>query len=435
MAISNELGIVTERLAFDPWGKRRYPNGLPDPNDSIIGLTTDRGFTLHEHLDEVGVIHMNGRIYDPLIGRFTSADPIIQAPGNLQNYNRYSYVMNNPLNLTDPSGFSFWTRLMRLGDRISSVGISLGSTRIYNASVNFLQGSGGYQLKSAALSFVSAFCYAGASACNAGLQYGLARGYGASESNAFKTGLIAGATTGGFTAAGGVGASDSLGRYAAHAAVGCASSVANGGGCGPGAAAALFGKFATNATAGWGVGVAQGAAAMVAGGVGSVIAGGKFENGAMTAAYGYLFNQLGNERTGSYKLEPVPDTPEMRAAYDRLQSLANTAAANVDATCGWRCNLPWIRGTLIHTEFEALVTNLGSTSGFTPEVSYKDGFRVDRGMLGSSRADVIYGPLAAPAAAYDLKTGWSYMSVGQAKSYGANLPFGTPFAIIRPIGR
>ena len=85
---------------------------MPDTNDSIIGLTTDRGFTLHEHLDEMGVIHMNGRIYDPLIGRFMSADPIIQAPGNLQNYNRYSYVMNNPLNLTDPSGFSFWTRLM-----------------------------------------------------------------------------------------------------------------------------------------------------------------------------------------------------------------------------------------------------------------------------------------------------------------------------------
>ena len=259
----------------------------------------------------MGVIHMNGRIYDPLIGRFMSADPIIQAPGNLQNYNRYSYVMNNPLNLTDPSGFSFWTRLMRLGDRISSVGISLGSTRIYNASVNFLQGSGGYQLKSAALSFVSAFCYAGASACNAGLQYGLARGYGASESDAFRTGLIAGATTEAFTAAGGVGGADganSLGRYAAHAAVGCASSVANGGGCGPGAAAALFGKFTSNAIGdigGQGLtgDIARGVATVVAGGVGSVIAGGKFENGAMTAAYGYLFNQMGG-RGGSGSKQP-----------------------------------------------------------------------------------------------------------------------------------
>ena len=80
VAISNEAGQVTERLAFDPWGKRRYPNGLPDANDNINGLTTERGFTMHEHLDEMGLIHMNGRIYDPLIGRFMSADPFIQAP-------------------------------------------------------------------------------------------------------------------------------------------------------------------------------------------------------------------------------------------------------------------------------------------------------------------------------------------------------------------
>jgi phage-related protein len=50
---------------------------------------------------------MNGRIYDPLLGRFLSADIVVQAPGFLQSYNRYSYVMNNPLTLTDPSGF-FW---------------------------------------------------------------------------------------------------------------------------------------------------------------------------------------------------------------------------------------------------------------------------------------------------------------------------------------
>ena len=48
---------------------------------------------------------MNGRIYDPLLGRFLSADIVVQNPGSLQSYNRYSYVMNNPLTLTDPSGF------------------------------------------------------------------------------------------------------------------------------------------------------------------------------------------------------------------------------------------------------------------------------------------------------------------------------------------
>ncbi|MFM9880347.1 MAG: hypothetical protein ACKVOO_08065, partial [Burkholderiaceae bacterium] len=64
--VTDDSGSVIERLAFDPWGKRRFPNGMADSSDSIVGLTLDRGYTLHEHLDEMGVIHMNGRIYDPL---------------------------------------------------------------------------------------------------------------------------------------------------------------------------------------------------------------------------------------------------------------------------------------------------------------------------------------------------------------------------------
>ncbi|PVE43437.1 hypothetical protein H663_006995 [Limnohabitans planktonicus II-D5] len=102
--ITDEAGQVVERLAYDPRGKRRNANGLADKNDRLVGQTTDRGYTEHEHLDEVGLIHMNGRVYDPLIGRFMSADPFIQSPGNLQSYNRYAYVMNNPLAMTDPSG-------------------------------------------------------------------------------------------------------------------------------------------------------------------------------------------------------------------------------------------------------------------------------------------------------------------------------------------
>ena len=98
--VTDDTGSVVERLAFDPWGKRRFPNGTADVNDSIVGLTIDRGFTMHEHLDEMGLIHMNGRIFDPLIGRFMSADPFIQAPENLQSHNRFAYVMNNPLNHT-----------------------------------------------------------------------------------------------------------------------------------------------------------------------------------------------------------------------------------------------------------------------------------------------------------------------------------------------
>jgi len=64
----------------------------------------DRGFTGHEHLYSVGLINMNGRVYDPHLGKFLSPDPYVQDPLNPLNYNRYAYCLNNPLKYTDPSG-------------------------------------------------------------------------------------------------------------------------------------------------------------------------------------------------------------------------------------------------------------------------------------------------------------------------------------------
>ena len=55
--------------------------------------TTNRGFTGHEHLDEFGLINMNARLYDPLLGRFLAPDPIVQSPFFSQSYNRYTYTV------------------------------------------------------------------------------------------------------------------------------------------------------------------------------------------------------------------------------------------------------------------------------------------------------------------------------------------------------
>jgi RHS repeat-associated protein len=86
-----------DKLSYDAWGARRDGAGAK--------LTDDRGFTGHEMLDQVGLVHMNGRVYDPVVGRFLSGDPLVQDPINGQSYNRYSYVLNNPTNMTDPTGF------------------------------------------------------------------------------------------------------------------------------------------------------------------------------------------------------------------------------------------------------------------------------------------------------------------------------------------
>lgn len=109
-------GNGTSYRYFDPFGKPRSgdrsllsslslaPQLANNPLD--MDMATRRGFTDHEHLDEVELIHMNGRVYDYNVGRFMSVDPFIQEPGNSQSINPYSYIMNNPLAGTDPTGYS-----------------------------------------------------------------------------------------------------------------------------------------------------------------------------------------------------------------------------------------------------------------------------------------------------------------------------------------
>jgi len=97
-------------------------------------LVTRRGFTDHEHLDDAELIHMNGRVYDYNLGRFLSVDPFIQEPGNSQSMNPYSYIMNNPLSGTDPSGYKFNKKLKKrmTGTRIdrSKLGKTTASANV-----------------------------------------------------------------------------------------------------------------------------------------------------------------------------------------------------------------------------------------------------------------------------------------------------------------
>ena len=103
--ITDELGAAFEHLRFEPYGGRRYPNALGVPQ--VRGESRVRqGFTGHEHDDEVGLINMKGRVYDPTLGRFLSPDPLVVGPRMSQALNRYSYGLGNPLRYADPTGFA-----------------------------------------------------------------------------------------------------------------------------------------------------------------------------------------------------------------------------------------------------------------------------------------------------------------------------------------
>jgi len=106
-AVTDASGAVVERDSYDPWGKRRNPTGAPAACGTIASATT-RGFTAQEMMDPTCLINLNARVYDPSLGRILSPDSIIPDTYSPQTRNRYTYVDNGPLSLTDPTGNMNW---------------------------------------------------------------------------------------------------------------------------------------------------------------------------------------------------------------------------------------------------------------------------------------------------------------------------------------
>jgi len=109
LAEMDQAQAVLQRMSYDAWGRRRNADGSDDGGPqwgSLKNAQDHSGYTGHEHLDQLGLVNMNARMYDPLLGRHTSADPTVPDPANAQAFNRYSYVLNNALVFTDPTGLA-----------------------------------------------------------------------------------------------------------------------------------------------------------------------------------------------------------------------------------------------------------------------------------------------------------------------------------------
>lgn len=336
--ITNEAGTVVERLSYDAWGKRRFPNGADDTAGAIESLST-RGFTGHEQLDTVGLVHMNGRVYDPMIGRMISPDPIVPDALNAQAWNRYSYVGNDPLTFTDPSGHSWFSDIFR--------GISNFFKSIVNAVKTVLNLVVRFVVQAVVttlLAFTGPLAPFIAAAVAAAVVTGM---NGGKLGDMLKSAAVAGATAFAFSVVGGAtnvaqgkefslfnhdpvkfGTPEYAFNVAGHAAVGCASSAASGGSCGSGALAGAVGAASgplvnvafPNQKTDAGDYFGGLATTSALGGLASVAGGGKFENGAVTAAFGYMYN-----------LNAKPTTPEGRAQafQDGLTVMRWTAEAGL----------------------------------------------------------------------------------------------------------
>ena len=309
MATTNHQGGVTKVYSYDPFGKRRQAKGSYDSfGNVVIDWTTntdngtDRGYTGHEHMDDIGIIHMNGRTFDPTLGRFMQGDPLIQDPLNLQNYDRYGYCFNNPITCSDPSGTSF--NPINLVRWIDPIGFKLTSAVAHN--------EWGYMIGSMAIGVVSVY-YCGAAGptaaagCNAAGQAAWAGFAGKSFEQQLKTGAIAGVTTYAFAQAGDFinaegafagGTNYGQGSWqavAVHAAVGCGTSAIAGGRCQDGALSAAFSEAVMGNIPKQDI-VTGTVIASVVGGTASQLGGGKFSSGAITGAFSYLFNSALHDR-------------------------------------------------------------------------------------------------------------------------------------------
>jgi len=290
-AITDELGQIVAWMGFDAWGQRRpedwamspwqqWLNPLTPAWAQVALETTPRGYTGHEHVDVLGIIHMNGRIYDAHLGRFLQADPFVEDTTTL---NRYTYVHNNPLSLTDPSGFFSLGKFVRT---VAAVAISafappalieLGLTKL-TAAVLTGAVAGGVATGSVEGALVGAF--------TAGVFHGIGQGFAKLPADSALRGSFLGTKL----SAGGL-ALKSL----AHAATGGVLSSVQGGKFVHGFAAAGVTQFASG-----GIDLIDPntsfsplriAAAAVLGGSVSEISGGKFANGAVTGAFSRAFNQ------------------------------------------------------------------------------------------------------------------------------------------------
>jgi len=271
--ITDGSGAVLERLSYDAWGKRRNANGTDDPANSVTSAVT-RGFSDHEMIASVGLVNMNARIYDPELGRMMSADPVIDSIFVSQVLNRYSYVGNNPLSITDMSGYSWLSSLFRSVPILRSiVAIAVAIT----LHVDILPALG-IAKASLANAFLSGFISGGVSGGN--LNSALVGGLQASAFLGIHTLGIATNTIGG-----------AIESAALHGFVGGLASVAQGSKFGSGFISAGFTDLAGPILIVPGETARNAIAHAIVGGLASILGGGKFENGAITGAFGYLYNR------------------------------------------------------------------------------------------------------------------------------------------------
>lgn len=347
-------------LSYVPTVKSIYQalNYIP-PDDF-----SDEGFTGHEHVDSAGIIHMGGRIYDPSLGRMLQADPFIQDPLNTQNYDRYTYVLNNPLIYTDPTGYMSWNRFRDTWVRpIVAIAVAYYMPQ--------------YVGKELMGSILTGF-----------------------TSGAVASGNIKGAAQGGFKAAltYGIGSAfdthglenldeitpeQYFGHVLAHGIVSGAFRDMNGGKFGHGFASAATTAIASGALSDIDNDSAQFALATISGGTVERLTGGKFANGAISSAFVWAFNQTATENGEIDVCDVRPHVCRLKFALEVGSDATDVVDENIDDAAlfflpgfNWLKAPKFLRGLFAAKRLAGLTRGQVKTALQTAQGAYKGTTRV-----------------------------------------------------------
>lgn len=298
LRITDQSGKLAARYWYDPWG--RVSAVILPGGDALKGPWA-RLFGGHEFLEMFELVHMNGRVYDPAVGQFLSADPVGDGLAHTQVMSRYQYAQNNPLRFVDPSGYGIWEDFTgAVSDFVE--GAAGGVTHIINEAGKWLQENWReVVIVAAAIITVATVGSACPATCPiiAGMAAGAVSGataaalYGGSTEDilvgAIKGAIIGGISAGLFDAAGTAFASKPA-EYgiAAHGMIGGTMSVAQGGDFTTGFLSAAITKGVnTDPANSYSANLVRSA---VVGGTVAAVTGGKFANGAVIGAFSYAFN-------------------------------------------------------------------------------------------------------------------------------------------------
>ena len=307
-AITDDSGKVIERRSYKAFGEiRAMDYGLTSnhaiiPRNSVVETT--RAYTGHEQIKEIdGLIHMNARVYDSDTRRFLSADTVIQDPYDSQAYNRYSYVRNNPMNLTDPTGHSWlskaWKKAKRWVKKHARTIAAIAASAVVAVVAPYLlpamgqmataaatgalagAASGAIQTKSLKGALKGALFGAVGAVAAVGVVNVTAKVFNIAKTAAHSSNFISSGIN-----------KVTLFKAAAHGVARGAIQSAQGGSFKAGFMSG-FSSAVDVGTSGYGGVVGRTTIMGIVGGTASALGGGKFSNGAMSGAFTHMFNAEG----------------------------------------------------------------------------------------------------------------------------------------------